>query len=62
MENGAMEGHALKHVFIFRSDAPESRADLITQRGERLTLARSQRVNETSSVVSWRPRCCLSSW
>lgn len=29
MENEAMEGHALKHPFIFRSDAPESRADLM---------------------------------
>jgi hypothetical protein len=25
-----MEGHALKHLFIFRSDAAESRTDLMS--------------------------------
>jgi hypothetical protein len=29
MENEGMKGHALKHLFIFRSDAPEFRADLM---------------------------------
>jgi hypothetical protein len=29
-ENEAMQGHTLKHPFIFRSDAPESHADLMS--------------------------------